>query len=138
MKEKTKSVQYATFEAIHNNILLVKFNSRPSKGDFDKYLAELKRWYSEVEESMIVIFDARKARYVSSNLRHKQAQWIKENKSLIREKLILVIYVIDNPVIKFVLEAIFLLHKSPVPFEIVKTRDDAESTALEYFEVNTL
>ena len=120
-------MRHASFNFINDLVLEVTFGSQvPTEEAFEMYLAELLRIYKESNQGIIVIFNSEESKFVPSKLRKRQAQWMKDNEVIIREKCLMCVYVIPNLLIKFILEAIFLIQKSPVHYEIVKSTEKAK------------
>ena len=63
---------------------------------------------------------------------------MKENEELIKNKCLLSIYVINNPIIRFILEAIFLVQSSPVPYQVVGTTEQAQGIVENFFDLTTV
>jgi len=132
-------MDYARFEKLSKNLLEIKFNGfQPSIEEFEKYLMILKKHYEEYEESFITIFNTNETKYLNSKMRNRQAEWIKENENLIKNKCLLSIYVINNPIIRFILEAIFLVQRSPIPYQVVGTKKQALDIVENFFDLTSI
>jgi len=132
-------MDYASFKKVNENLLLVKFrNVIPDAMDFEEYLSQLRKNYESFKDIFVVVFDSNDSKYLSSELRNRQAEWIRENQGLIKNKCLLSIYVISNPIIRFILEAIFLMQKSPVPYQIVRSLDNAQEIAASFFDMTSV
>ncbi len=132
-------MEYASFEKVSENLLLVKFDAfRPTNEGFEEYLAKLKENIEQFSDLAIVVFDTNNLKHMSSELRHRQAEWMKENEVLITNKCLLSIYVINNPIIRFLLEAIFLVQKSPIPYQVVRSFSNAQEIANDFFDVTSV
>lgn len=132
-------MEYARFDKVNENLLFVKFNGvQPSMEEFEKYLSQLKKYYEEFEDAFIIVFDSNASKYLNSSLRSRQAEWLKENDNLIRNKCLLSIYVINNPIIRFILEAIFLVQSSPTPYQVVGSTEQAQEIVENFFDLTTV
>jgi len=132
-------MDYASFKKVNENLLLVKFrNVIQDAMDFEEYLSQLRKNYESFKDIFVVVFDSNDSKYLSSELRNRQAEWIRENQGLIKNKCLLSIYVISNPIIRFILEAIFLMQKSPVPYQIVRSLDNAQEIAASFFDMTSV
>ena len=82
-------------------------------------------------KNLIFILDGSDAKYLSSKLRIRQGRWIKENEALIQDRCLKHIYVINNPIVKFILQGIFLVQKPVVEYNVVSSLDKAYELAEE-------
>ena len=132
-------MEYASFDKISDNLLEIKFGGvQPSLNEFDEYLSRLKKYYQEFTDAFIVVFNSNQTKYLNSTLRNRQAEWLKENHDLIKQKCLLSIYVINNPIIRFILEAIFLVQRSPVPYQVVGTTEQAQEIVENFFDLTSV
>lgn len=119
-------MRFCDISQISHNIYIVKFHEViPVENDFNEYLKVLKSLYDTVKEPIVVIFDAQDSKFLPSELRVALAQWFKDNYALIQSKVIKSIYIAPNPIIEFLLESIFIMQKSPVPYDIVYSLESA-------------
>ncbi len=107
---------------------IVKFTftgNRETEDNFEEYLSELSFNYLR-KEPIAVIFDATKASTPNPKYQLKQARWLKENKTLMKNYCRGVAYVIKQPAIRNILELIFKIQKQPCPYKIVSELEEAK------------
>ncbi len=132
-------MEYASFEKISDSLLEIKFSGvQPSLDEFNEYLSKLKEYYLSFNDAFVVVFNSSQTKYLNSALRNRQAEWLKENFDLIKKKCLLSIYVINNPIIRFILEAIFLVQGSPVPYQVVGTIEQAQELVEDFFDLTSV
>jgi len=111
--------------------MLVSFNGdQLNEANFSKYLSDLKALY-EQHKKLIVIFDGSRTTHLPNHYRQRMGHWIAEHKSLVRESCLLQIFVISSPLMRFVLQGIFLIQKPPVSFKTISNLADALKLAEE-------
>jgi len=122
---------YASFTQHAKGIMLVSFHGDElNESSFDQYLADLRSLYQE-HNKLIVVFDGSSTTHLPTQYRQKMGHWIAEHKSLVRESCLLQIYVISSPLMRFVLQGIFLIQKPPVSFKTISSLADALKLAEE-------
>ncbi|HAA16208.1 MAG TPA: hypothetical protein DCE41_32705 [Cytophagales bacterium] len=122
-------MQYATFSEITDNIVKVSFAGfDPNEQQFEAYLKEFEVLITS-RRGIVVILDGSKAKYLSSKLRIRQGNWIKENRESIRESCEKWCYVINSPLVKFIMQGIFLVQKPPVDYAVFTSIPEAEADA---------
>ena len=90
----------------------------PTEQQFEAYLKELKALLVNRTEPMVLILDGSEAKYLSSKLRIRQGNWIKEHIGLIQHTCLKWNYVINSPLVKFIMKGIFLVQKPPVEYAV--------------------
>lgn len=111
------------------NYPIVKFTftgNLETEDNFEEYLNELSFNYLR-NEPIAVIFDAAKASTPNPKYQLKQAHWLKQNKTIMKEYCRGVAYVIKQPAIRIILELIFKIQKQPCPYKIVSEIEEAKS-----------
>ncbi|MBX2840160.1 MAG: hypothetical protein KTR26_00200 [Flammeovirgaceae bacterium] len=112
---------YANISLREKNIIYVKFASiKPDFDQFENYLIELKNSVISSDQKVFIILDATYTFFLPFELRKKQAQWIKENKDLIIEKVLCTISIIPNSIQRTVLYSIYAIQKPYSPYKIFK------------------
>lgn len=109
-------------------VVTVKFMDSATDDEFDAYLRSLEALYDR-EKPFAIVFDARDASYLPREYRKRQAQWIDENESQIREYLTGTAYVIPSAVLRGVLRAIFALRDQPAEYVVTESLEDAHEWA---------
>lgn len=121
--------KYATIDASLFPTVIVNFTGEyANESNFSLYLKEVKHVY-EGKERLAFIFDASKAVIPGLKFQKMQADWLKENKLLIKGFCVGTAYVIPNIVIRNVLKAIFKFQEQPVPFIVSGTLKEAKEWA---------
>ncbi|MEL6536337.1 MAG: hypothetical protein AAFQ98_13055 [Bacteroidota bacterium] len=122
---------YATFSEHTQGIVLVSFYGDDlNDANFSQYLSDLESLYRK-RKNLIVIFDGSRTTHLPTQYRQRMGHWIAEHKSLVRESCLLQIYVISSPLMRFVLQGIFLIQKPPVSFKTISNLADALKLAEE-------
>ena len=123
--------KYATFEYPAEGVLKVSFSAtEPTEKQFEAYLHE----YEKILKSSAgyaVVIDGSKARYLPSKLRARQGKWQQEQEALIIEKVLKLFFVITNPLVKYILQGIFLVSKPPVTYSVLVSQAQAVEEATE-------
>ncbi|MEL6534092.1 MAG: hypothetical protein AAFQ98_01705 [Bacteroidota bacterium] len=128
-------MKYATFSDVTEEIVKVSFAGiDPTEQQFEAYLTEFEALLSS-RKGFVVILDGSKAKYLSSKLRIRQGNWIKENKGLIKVACRKWCYVINSPLVKFIVQGIFLVQKPPVEYAVFTNYPEAEADAKNRLEV---
>lgn len=122
---------YATFSLYKPGIHIITFSdAEVNEGDFCNYLMELEALYRQ-ETDLIVIFDASRTSHLPPQYRTRMGQWIRNHKNLIQQSCFLQVYVLSSPLMRFVLQGIFLIQKPPVSFKTISNLEDAKALAEE-------
>lgn len=124
-----KTISYATVNQTAFPLITVTFTGEKStNANFKAYLKELDDCYF-AQQKLAIVFDASKA--VVPKLSHQilQANWLKENTTLMKELCLGTAYVIPNKTIQWVLKMIFLLQKQPVPYKVFSSYKEAQAWA---------
>lgn len=121
-----KTIPYARVDQTAFPLITVTFTGQKStNANFKAYLKDLDDCYF-AQQKLAIVFDASKA--VVPRISHQilQANWLKDNTSLMQGYCKGTAYVIPNKTIQWVLKMIFLLQKQPVPYEVFSTYKDAQ------------
>jgi len=105
-------------------VVEVKFIDDATDDEFNRYLSALESLY-EQDEPFGLLFDARDANYLPGKYRRRQAEWIADNETMIRDQLTGTAYVITSSILRGILRTIFSIQKQPVPYTVVGTMDEA-------------
>lgn len=120
---------YATFNREQSPLIIIAFTgAKATPKSFRTYLDELEKNYIPQEE-IAIVFDARKALDINPIYQLKQAQWMGQNKSLIKQYCRGVAYVIPHSFLRNILGLIFKIQPNPVPFEVFKSMEEGTSWA---------
>lgn len=119
--------KYATIDDSNFPEVLVTFTgAKATDENFPQYMQEVKDQY-ERQERLAIIFDATGATTPGMKYQKQQADWLRENEQLMKDYCRGTAYVIPNPIIRTVLKGIFAFQKQPVPYNIVKSLEEARS-----------
>jgi hypothetical protein len=105
-------------------IIVVTFSGTPNDEEFAAYLAKLTTCLQKKVPSAYVI-DARHSPNPPTKHRKMQADWMKENKELIKDRSAGTAFVFSSAIFRFVLSAIFLIQTLPHPYIVVGTLEEA-------------
>lgn len=118
--------KYARIDQSRKPIIQITFTGEQSTDEnFQKYLDETKACYAD-KQMIAIIFDASNASLPSLKHQKMQANWLKENMSLMEEYCCGTAYVIPNLAVRSILKMIFSFQKQPVPYKIFEIYEDAE------------
>jgi len=127
---------YATIDESRLPIVLITFSEKePTRSEFDEYLDAMYKIYSR-RQPVSFVFDATKVRYLSSEFRIKQGNWLKQNKELISEVQKCIVFVIPNMMVRFILDAILLITPLPAPYVIVKSLKEGLAEAAKRLQIS--
>ena len=122
---------YASFSDLTSNIVCITFHGdQLSPEGFDQYLVDLEALYA-TRSNLIVIFDGTKTSHLPVGYRQKMGHWMADHKRLVQKSCMLQIFVISSPLMRFVLQGIFLIQKPPVSFKTISNLADATKLAEE-------
>ena len=100
-------------------ITCVTFVGEVTDSQFADYLERMAANFDSAEKR-VKILDATRAGNVPASQRRMQAQWMREYSTQILAFTPLTIFVIDSPLVKGVLTAIFWLQPLPTPYLVVR------------------
>ncbi len=121
-KDKFFSAEYFNSK----NVLKIIFSEiEPDEVLFDNYLKFLDNMYQK-NEKLIFVYDSSKAKYLSSELRVKLGSWFKTNSNTVKKYNHHTIFIINSMMIRFVLNAIFVVEKPVYKYDIVKSMEEAQ------------
>ena len=105
-------------------IVVIKFaNFEPTVAQFDAYLKQMEHMYTNYEQ-FIIVFDATDTKYLSGELRAKQAEWIKANTAMIKQNCKGMVYVLPNIAIELIFKCIVAFSPLPVPYKTCRSLQD--------------
>ncbi len=102
------------------------FSGKLDDRDFDRYLAFLAHCHERREVWGLVI-DACAVRSVSAQQRRRMADFLKTHEVLARRYCAGTAFVIDSPLARGTLTAIFWFQRQPTPYIVVAQREQATS-----------
>lgn len=124
----------ATISEYQKDIFEVTIHSEGlSDQSFAEFLIQLEELY-QTRKNIILVVDATKALHLPTPYRQRMGNWMAQNKSLIRDSCVFQIYVVHSPLVRFVLQGIFLIQKPPVSFKTMSHKGDARKLAVEIME----
>lgn len=121
--------KYAHIDQTDSPVIIIRFNSfEPTLPEFNEYLDDLKNLLSE-KKITVQIYDASNSKYLSSQLRIRQGNWIKENNALIKQSTLGTAYIIPSAMARMMLNGIFLIQQPTVKYTVVATMEEAKEWA---------
>lgn len=109
---------YAAFHRQKMPKIIVEFTGeKANTQNFAEYLEGLESNY-DTKEPIALVFDARKALDLNPVYQIKQAQWMRQNKTLITQYCAGVAYVVPNKILRNILGLVFKIQPNPVPFKV--------------------
>lgn len=126
---------YATFDESKWPIVLITFSGEePTVAEFDSYLNKMLSIY-ERKQPVSFVFDSSKTKYLRSELRIKQGNWIKKHKDIIAELQKCLIFVIPNIMVRFIFDAVLAITPLYAPYATVKTVEEGLAEAARRLEL---
>ncbi len=125
---------YASFSSYTPNVVYIKFSAtEPSEKEFDEYLNNMQEILN-AKKRTVLVFDSTETKYLSSDLRIKQGNWIKKNQDELRKHIIGGAFIIPSMVMRVVFNCILAIQKLPYPHTVVSNKEDALKWAMEKAE----
>lgn len=129
MEKNIFSNNYVTIDQKNNGLFEIYFKPYDPNGEeFEQYLEAMENVYL-TNEKVVFIFDATDTKYLPSNLRIRQGEWLIEKENLLVEKCAGHIYIVPNMLVNLILKGIFLVKKTPVYYKIVSSMHRATEEA---------
>jgi hypothetical protein len=124
-------MELATFDISHLPNFIMTLNPvEPTAELMDKNFVEIDKILNQIKDKKgFQIVNLLNAKYLNSDLRIKQGNWLKEKDSLLKEKLEGVIIVNNSVMMNIVVKGVLLIKKPPVPMYFVKTVEEAMALA---------
>jgi hypothetical protein len=124
-------MELATFDISRLPTFIMTLNPvEPTAALMDKNFIEVDKILNQIKDKKgFQIVNLLNAKYLNSDLRIKQGNWLKEKDSLIKEKLEGVVIVNNSMIMTIVVKGILLIKKPPVPMYFVKTVEEALALA---------
>jgi hypothetical protein len=120
---------YATIDESNLPIVLITFSEvEPTHETFDAYLDAMYNIYAR-RQPVSFVFDATRVKYLGSEFRIKQGNWLKQHKDLIGEVQKCMVFVIPNIMVRFILDAVLLITPLPAPYVLVKSVEEGLAEA---------
>jgi len=120
-------MKYATLEEQDAPLFRIRFSAKePSREEFEEYLQILDELYAK-HDKLALLFDASQVKYLSSELRIRQGEWLKENFEQMENQCAGVAYFLPNLMTRFILKGIFLVQKQAAPYKIVGSEEEGIS-----------
>jgi len=106
-------------------IVVFDFSSRePTFAEFEAYLKKTESYYAR-EIPLSFILDGTKSRFLTTELRIRQAQWMKDNAPIIKKYQKGIAFILPNIMSRIILKGILLIEPIPAPFIVVSSFDEA-------------
>jgi hypothetical protein len=122
-------MQYAEIDHTQFPIVVIRFlKSEPTSQEFRVFLKDLADLYL-CGERFIVIFDATKVKFLSFELRIRQAEFIKKHRTKVARSVIMNLYILPTALQRTILKSIFLIQSPIAPYQIVHTFGEAMQIA---------
>lgn len=102
----------------------VEFHGNLRDEDFDRYLTFLAGAHSK-RQTWGLLLDGTHVRGVSALQRRRMADFLKEHEELARKHCAGTAFVLDSPLVRGTLTAIFWFQKQPTPYVVVGQRTQA-------------
>ena len=126
--------KYANIDTVQFPIVTISFSEvEPTVEEFKAYLNEMDKMY-DIQGKRVIIFDATKTKYLSSELRIMQGHWLKERKEKIKGLVPLMVFIIPNPLVKIVFKGILIVEPLPAPYKLAKNFEEAFALAKQTIE----
>ncbi|MEL6536336.1 MAG: hypothetical protein AAFQ98_13050 [Bacteroidota bacterium] len=120
---------YAKFEFLEDDLLRIFLQGiEPTVAQFEEYLAEF-QFLVGSSNKLVIVLDASKTQLIPSKLRARQGHWFKEYDQMFQTRVEQMNVVASNPMVTFLLEGIFLVHRPSVKLKIYNSVGDAEDQA---------
>jgi len=117
--------KYVTFDSSKAPITVLTYVAEePTKQEFEEYLIEMEAIYNNSKD-FVLVFDATKAKYLSAELRSRQAEWIKDNTLKIKEKCRGMVYILPNIMVEILFKCIVAFSPLPVKYTTVRNLANA-------------
>jgi len=117
---------YALIDESGFPVIRIRFTgSKSTDENFKAYLDQNRDCY-RFGRKLAIIFDASQASVPALSHQKMQADWLKDNQELMQHYCAGTAYIIPNGAIRAILKMIFSLQKQPVPYQVVKTKSEAE------------
>jgi len=110
----------------------------PSLNQFEEHLKELDEFLLTQKRNVVVLDGTKSKNFLPSSIRMRQAEWLKQNFNILREKSPLYIYVVPNTIAQLMMKGVFLLTKNPTPYKVVKSKAVAMGIARAYWEAHPI
>lgn len=111
----------------------VSFHGNLVDADFERYLAFLERCHSK-RQTWALLLDGTNVRGVSAMQRRRMADFLHDHEELARRHCAGTAFVLDSPLVRGTLTAIFWFQKQPTPYVIVGRREQALSWLFEQID----
>lgn len=123
------SMENITFDESRLPLVVVTFRGDATTEEFEEYLRRLSANLARKQPTAIVI-DSREFAVMPAAQRKRQAEWIDETRVVRTRYTLGTAFVINSPLIRGALTAIFWLTKYDTPYVVVPTLEEAEAWAL--------
>lgn len=118
--------KYANFTVNSFSMAKISFTGcAATPENFELYLNEIKQLYDN-KDKIALIFDATNAAFPSVKYQKLQAQWFKDNETIIKTYCAGTAYIIPNILLRNVLQTIFKYYEQPVEYMVCKTVEEAK------------
>ncbi len=114
--------------------ITIRYSSiTPTVEEFDEYLIEMEEIYDKYT-NFVLIFDATKTRYLSSELRFKQSNWIRKNADVIKSNCLGLVYILPNIGMEIIFKCIIKFSPLPVKFASCSSVESSIQEAAKFLE----
>lgn len=122
---------YATIDTSQHPLIIIKFSEKePTRAEFEEYLKSMESLYG-THSDFVIILDASATKYLSSELRIRQGQWMKEKEEIIKKSCKGMAFIIPSAMVRMLFNAIMLVQKLPAPHSIHSNFEDAKKWAMD-------
>lgn len=118
-----------TFDESRLPLVVVTFRGTATSAEFEEYLRRLSANLDRKQPTAIVI-DSREFLVMPAAQRKRQAEWIDATRTVRTRYTLGTAFVINSPLMRGALTAIFWLTKYDTPYVVVATPEEAEAWAL--------
>lgn len=110
-------------------IVLVNISSQePTVQEYEEYLDELLAIHRG-DARFVIIFDTSRSKFLSSELRIKQGNWLKQHDERLQRHAIAHVFVINSIMVSMILKGIFMIKKPVTNYTIVSSLNEAMAWA---------
>ena len=129
------NMNYAKIDTSGYPIVKVTYAPQePTLEEFDAYLSSMEALYDDYSD-FVIIMDASSTKYLSSELRIRQGNWMKKNESKMKTQVLGIVFIIPSAIVRMILNGIFLIQKLPVPYSVSSNMEEANKWAHEKLSV---
>ena len=113
---KTGDILYITYPEFESTI-----------EEYKEYLVKQEKYIKE-GPPMTIVYDASKSKYLSVDNRINQSNWIKENNSILKSNVKLMIFIIPSISVRLLLKVMLAISPLPCPNKVVASMNEANES----------